>query len=79
MNDRTRSFFVLAAFVLIFLLAYWAHNAINDSYLLNEPEHVKAVEAANDSLETKISELREQNSALKEQIEDMQEEDTDEK
>ena len=78
MNDRTRSFFVLVAFVLIFLLAYWAHNAINESYLMNEPEHVKAVEAANDSLRTKLSELREQNSELKEQIEDMQE-DTDEK
>lgn len=78
MNDRTRSIFVLIFILVVFGLAFTAHDIINDSYLRNQPEIISTLEEQNEALQEKVDELREQNSALKKQVEDLQDKDKEE-
>ncbi len=52
--------------VFVFVLSYISWDHIDKSYMLNEPDHVVELEAANDSLETLVEELEEQKETLEE-------------
>lgn len=79
MNDKLRSILGIFVIVLIFVLSFVAYDHIDSSYLINEPEYVNELEAANDSLETLILDLEEQKDELTEELDDLKEEITNEK
>ncbi len=53
--------------ILFFVLSYISWDHIDNSYMLNEPDYVNELEAANDSLETLVEKLEEQKETLEEQ------------
>ena len=44
MNDVTRALLVLLFIIVCFGLSYWSYDHIDNSYLMNEPEHVVELE-----------------------------------
>jgi hypothetical protein len=74
MNNTKKSIWGISIIVLIFILSYISYDHIDNSYILNEPEHVNELEAANDSLETLVSDLEEQKAELEEELSDLKEE-----
>jgi hypothetical protein len=71
MTTAQRSLLLLVFFVLVFLFSYWGYTTIDDSYLLNEPQHVIDLEAANDSLATVAEDLQEELDDLQEKVDDL--------
>jgi hypothetical protein len=83
MNPTLKSFLGIFMIALVFGFGYISYNHIDNSYMMNEPDHVVELEAANDSLENVISDLEEQNAELTEELDELtsesEEETTDEK
>lgn len=75
MNDSTRAIWVLLAIVIIFGLSYWGFHHIDNSYMMNEPEHVTELEAAVDSLTTVTVDLEKRNKELQEGIDNLKSDD----
>lgn len=82
MGNNFKSFLGIFILCLIFGFGYISYNHIDNSYMMNEPDHVVELEAANDSLENVISDLEEQNAELTEELDELtsesEEETTDE-
>ena len=72
MNDVTRSLMVLLFIIVCFGLSFWSYDHIDNSYMMNEPEHVVELEATVDSLETRVTNLKEANKLLRGQIDDFE-------
>ena len=78
MNANFKSFLGIFVICLVFLFGYISYNHIDNSYMMNEPDHVNELEAENDSLKTLVSDLEEQKDELQEELDDLKEEITDE-
>ncbi len=91
MRNIRKSIMGFSLIVLFFILSYISYEHIDNSYMMNEPDHVVELEAANDSLETLVEELEEeledlkdedtsdeevQKDELEEELEDLKEEET---
>jgi peptidoglycan hydrolase CwlO-like protein len=76
MRDKFKSLLGIFVILLIFVLGYISYDHIDNSYMLNEPDYVNELEAANDSLETLVSDLEEQKDELQEELDDLKEETT---
>lgn len=78
MNDVTRALLVLLFIVVCFGLSFLSYDHIDNSYMMNEPEHVVELEATVDSLETVITNQKEADKLLREEIEDLKSGDSEE-
>jgi hypothetical protein len=78
MNNGTRALVFLLGILILFVLSWLSYDHIDNSYLMNEPEHVKTLEATVDSLETVIKNQKDADTLLREEIEDLKSGDSDE-
>jgi hypothetical protein len=73
MNDVTRALLVLLFIVVCFGLSFWSYDHIDNSYMMNEPEHVVELEATVDSLTTALDDLEKRHTVLKEECDGIEE------
>jgi hypothetical protein len=73
MNDVTRALLVLLFIIVLFGLSFWAYDHIDNSYMMNEPEHVVELEAAVDSLTTALDDQKKRHTKLKEECDGIEE------
>lgn len=71
MRNIRKSIMGFSLIVLFFILSYISYEHIDNSYMMNEPDHVVELEAANDSLETLVEKLEEQKAKLEEKLDDL--------
>ncbi len=71
MRNIRKSIIGFSLIVLFFILSYISYEHIDNSYMMNEPDHVVELEAVNDSLETLVEELEEQKVELEEELDDL--------
>jgi hypothetical protein len=57
MSDTARAVLLIVFVIIVFWLSYLSFDHIDDSYMANEPEHVTALEAENDSLKKVVRDL----------------------
>jgi len=73
MNDTTRALLVILMLIVIFGLSYVAFDHIDNAYMNNEPQIIKELESANDSLKTLANELKEEKTSLQARVEELEE------
>ncbi len=71
MRNIRKSIIGFSLIVLFFILSYISYEHIDNSYMMNEPDHIVELEAANDSLETLVEKLEEQKAELEEELDDL--------
>lgn len=71
MRNIRKSIMGFSLIVLFFILSYISYEHIDNSYMMNEPDHIVELEAANDSLETLVEKLEEQKAELEEELDDL--------